>query len=279
MRLQQIAKLTFFVPVGIFLGCTLILWSMLLTPFFELLMDDITPFLSWEWDPSNKQFGILPMMVSSLCIASLTTSLAFVWSLGLSLFLHSLGPQILCRLLSFLVRAMASVPAILFGLAGVLYVVPMVRSYSQASGYSLVATVVVLGFFLVPFQTKLCLSAFGAADEKVGYSAELLGFSSWQKLIWVILPESRKALLAGIAMSFGRSLGDTMIALLVSGNSPHVPSSLFSPTRALTAHIALVASTDAFSRVFDSLYVVVAILLCCTVGTNLLSTWFIERKV
>ncbi len=278
MKPSLLGKALFVLPVSLFIGGALFLWSIILAKFLGLLDGEVLKFLSWEWDPSSQNFGIFPMMISSLSLASLATVFAFSWSFGLAVFLQGVGPRFLRNVVAFLIRAMASIPSIIFGLAGALYVVPLIRQYSHGSGYSLLATICTLSFFLLPFQTKLCSSAFAAAEERIGISADVLGFTKLQKIFWIVVPEAKIALYATLAMGFCRSLGDTMIALLVSGNSPQVPGSLFAPVRVLTAHIALVASTDSFSPIFDSLFVAVAFLLSFTVGTTFLSGRILQRQ-
>ncbi len=238
--------------------------------------DGFSSFLTWDWSPNQHQYGILPMMVGSLCVSLLSTLLGGAWAFGIAIFLQ-VGPRFWRASVSFLVRAMAAVPSIIFALGGVFYVVPVVRLYSESSGYSLVATVLTLSFFLLPFQVKLLDSAFMVAEERVGASADILGFSKIQKLLWVTLPQARAGLMSALSLGLCRALGDTMIALLVSGNAPQVPDSFLSPIRVLTAHIALVAATDSFSPVFDSLFVAVAILLSFTVLTTFLGHRILQR--
>jgi phosphate transport system permease protein len=268
----SLGKVLFFTPVALFLGAVLFLWGILIGKFLGLCNGEMTRFLLWEWSPASGNFGILPMVVNTVCLAICSTLLAFTWAFGISLFLQGIGPRFLAKPVLFLVRAMSSVPSIIFALLGALYVIPFIRLYSNSSGYSLIANILTLSFFLLPFQTKLCTSAFSAAEDNIGISAEVRGFNTFQKIFWVLVPETKKALIACAAMGFCRSLGDTMISLLVSGNSPQLPESIFSPIRVLTAHIALVASTDSFSPVFDSLFVTLAFLLTLTVATTFLTS-------
>lgn len=272
----SIGKILFFIPIALFLGAVLFLWGILIGKFLGLFEGEVLRFFTSDWSPVAKHYGVLPMLINSLCLATLSTILAFTWAFGLALFLQGIGPKFLRVPVLFLIRAMSSIPSIIFALAGALYVVPLVRFYSQSSGYSLMASILTLSFFLLPFQTKLCTASFAAAEDKIGISADALGFTKLEKLFWVILPQSKWALIASAALGFCRSLGDTMISLLVSGNAPRIPDSLFSPIRVLTAHIALVASTDSFSPVFDSLFVALAFLLTLTVGTTLLSSKFLQ---
>ncbi len=276
MRYSSASPFLFFAPVALFLGAVLFLWGILLAKFLGLLDSNILSFMTWEWSPLTGHYGVLAMMLNSVLLALFASSIAFVWGFGAALFLQGLGPRFLRIPVLFLIRAMSSIPSLVFALGGALYVVPFIRLYTEASGYSLLATILTLSFFLVPFQTKLCTAAFSAAEEKMGMTAEALGFTHIQKILWIVLPESKTALIASGAMGFCRSLGDTMISLLVSGNAPQIPESLFSPVRVLTAHIALVASTDAFAPIFDSLFVAVFFLLTLTVGTTLLTQ---KRKV
>jgi phosphate transport system permease protein len=90
-----------------------------------------------------------------------------------------------------------------------------------------------------------------------------------QHLLHVALPAVRGSLVAALALGFGRAVGDTVIALMVSGNAPRVPESPSEPLRALTAHIALVLSTDSQGAAYASLFASGMLLCLVAVLVNL----------
>ncbi|MGL6069640.1 ABC transporter permease subunit, partial [Craterilacuibacter sp.] len=100
---------------------------------------------------------------------------------------------------------------------------------------------------------------------------EALGLSRIQQLLWVMLPEIRPALLSALLLAAGRAVGDTLIALMISGNATLVPQSPAEPLRALTAHIAITLAADTQSTAYTAIFAASLLLLACVVAIRLLS--------
>ncbi|MBI2601796.1 MAG: ABC transporter permease subunit [Deltaproteobacteria bacterium] len=169
------------------------------------------------------------------------------------------------RPLRMSLRIMLAVPTIVYALMGALYLVPAVRGFTGASGYSFLAVTLTLSVMLVPFLMKQCEGLFQAALLHQNSAASNSGFSVLQTFLWVIFPQCRTGFLALVFLGFCRSLGDTMIALIVSGNTPVLVEGWLSPFRNLTAHIALMAPTDAYSLMYASSFVSLGLLLAFSV--------------
>ncbi len=99
--------------------------------------------------------------------------------------------------------------------------------------------------------------ADGLAKVPLSYcqAVSALGATPVQRLIYVMLPQAWRSILAGIVLGLGRAVGDTMIALMLAGNAVALPNSILDAARTLTAHIALIIAADFDSPEFRSLYV------------------------
>jgi phosphate transport system permease protein len=95
-----------------------------------------------------------------------------------------------------------------------------------------------------------------------------LGLSPTQQFLRLTLPLSRHGLLMALILGFGRAIGDTMISLMLAGNAPQLPHSLPGSIRTLTAHIALVLSTDSQSMAYGSLFACGLMLFSISVLVN-----------
>ena len=102
---------------------------------------------SWHWRPLAGQFGILPMLVGSLLLSTSAMLLAFPLALGLCAFVHGIGPQWAARLLLVMIRAMTSVPTVVYGLASMFLLVPLIRNAFSGSGFSFLILPSLISFF------------------------------------------------------------------------------------------------------------------------------------
>jgi phosphate transport system permease protein len=99
--------------------------------------------------------------------------------------------------------------------------------------------------------------ADGLAKVPLQYcrAVSALGGTPVQRLLYVMLPQAWRSILAGLVLGFGRAVGDTMIALMLAGNAVAPPASLLDAARTLTAHIALIIAADFDSLEFRTLFI------------------------
>ncbi|MHC1700754.1 MAG: PstC family ABC transporter permease [Humidesulfovibrio sp.] len=229
--------------------------------------------LSWHWRPTSGEFGILPMLVGSLLLASSAMLLAFPLGLGLCCFVHGLGPTWasvdLGRPLMGLVRLMTSVPTVVYGLVSVFLLVPLIRDGFSGSGFSWLAAVLTLAVLVLPTIVLVIDSQLRLAGPELRLTAAALGLTRAQELLHLALPLSARGLKAAAVLGFGRAIGDTLLPLMLAGNAPQVPHGPLEPLRTLTAHIALVVATDSQSAAYNSLFACGLILFLVTLAVNL----------
>lgn len=225
--------------------------------------------LSWHWRPQQGEFGILPMVVGSLCLGSSAMLLAFPLGVGVCCFAHGVGPAWAARPLLAAIRLMTSVPTVVYGLVSVFLLVPMIRAGFSGSGFSWLAAWLTLAMLVLPTIVLLVDSQFAQVSSEIRLSAAALGLSRAQALLHLTLPLSARGLVAAVVLGFGRAIGDTLIPLMLSGNAVQLPHSLLDSLRTLTAHIALVVATDSQSTAYSSLFACGVILFVFSTAVNL----------
>ncbi len=226
--------------------------------------------LSWTWQPTSGRFGILPMAVGSLLLASSAMLLAFPLGLGLAFFVNGLGPRALAKHLGALVRLMSGVPTVVYGLASVFLLVPLLRSsFTGTSGFSWLAAMLVLALLVLPTVTLVLDGQLRLVAPELRLTAAALGLTKAQTLVRLALPQCGQGLKAAAALGFGRAVGDTLIALMLSGNAAQVPHSPLDSLRALTAHIGLVLATDSQSQSYGSIFACGLLLFGVSLAVNL----------
>jgi phosphate transport system permease protein len=225
--------------------------------------------LSWHWRPQQGEFGILPMVVGSLCLGSSAMLLAFPLGVGVCCFAHGVGPAWAARPLLAAIRLMTSVPTVVYGLVSVFLLVPTIRFGFSGSGFSWLAALLTLAMLVLPTIVLVIDSQFALVSPEIRLTAAALGFSRTQALLHLTLPLSARGLVAAAVLGFGRAIGDTLIPLMLSGNAVQLPHSLLDSLRTLTAHIALVVATDSQSTAYSSLFACGVILFVFSTAVNL----------
>lgn len=225
---------------------------------------------SWLWRPDTGDFGILPMIIGSLLLSSSAMLLSWPLAVGVTCFVHGSGGAG-AKCLSVIIRFMTTIPTVVYGFTATFLLVPLVREAAgRGSGLCWLSAMLILALLTLPTMVLVMDAAMRTLNERLGLTAMALGLSQAQTLACLILPASRRWLLAAAILGFGRAAGDTLIPLMLAGNAPHIPDSLFSSLRTLTAHMGLVTATEVGGPAYNSLFAAGGILLATSASISLI---------
>ena len=216
----------------------------------------VTDLLFSAWDPANGEFGIYPMLKTSLLMATLSMLISFPISLGSSIIITFLAPMRLRRILLGMVRVMTGIPTVVYSFTALFLLVPLMRKMiGQGTGMSILSAAPVLALVIAPTMILFFVNSFKGVSKTYTLACDALGSSQIQKVLYVILPLAWPGIINGMLLGFGRAMGDTMVSLMLAGNSVGTPESVTDSARSLTAHIALVLAFDFDSMEFKSVFV------------------------
>lgn len=193
------------------------------------------------WYPSTDasgQFNLTAMVVGSLLVALLAMAISLPIALASVLFVHSSSLPWLVIVYRRAVELLAGIPSVVFGLWGLVVVVPLLGQL-QAPGTSILAGALVLALMILPTIALLADSALRAVPDELRRGGLALGLSPWRVVLRIQLLQARSGVIAGAILGLGRALGETMVVLMVCGNVVQLPTSVMQPIRTLTANIAL----------------------------------------
>jgi phosphate transport system permease protein len=235
-----------------------------------VVQGDLAQLISWDWRPLAGHFGILPMAVGSFCLAVSATLTAYPLALGICCFIQGLGPRSLAAPVLTVVEFMTSVPTVVYGFVSAFLLVPLLRAcFAHGNGFSWLAASITLTVLILPTVVLVIHTQLGHLAPGMLLTATALGMSPAQALLWIVLPQASRGLIAAAVLGFGRALGDTIVSLMLAGNSPQLPHSLLDSIRTLTAHIALVVATDVHSAAYQSLFVAGLMLVTMSAVVNI----------
>ncbi len=194
--------------------------------------------LGGEWRPSEGQFGILTMIVGSICVAIGSLLLAVPLGVACAVFLAEVAPRRVREIFRPAVELLVGIPSVVYGLVGMAALVPLVRQLG-GSGFSILTAVIVLSAMVLPTIISISEDSIRSVPARYREAALSLGATRWQTVWHVLLPAARSGIVAAAVLGIGRAVGETMAMIMVIGNSPIFPDSLLDSVRTLTGNIAV----------------------------------------
>ena len=197
-------------------------------------------FLSDRWRPTGAEpgFGITPMLVATLLTSAGAIALATPLAIGSAVFAHFYAPRSIAILQRRVIELLAGIPSVVYGLWGLVVLVPLLLQFAPP-GQSLLAGTLVLTVMILPTIALMADVALGAVPATTLQAAHALALPRHAIALKVALPAARSGIVTGIILGAGRAVGETMAVLMVCGNVVKMPGSMFDPVRTLTANIAL----------------------------------------
>lgn len=200
--------------------------------------------LGTTWAPSNNKYGILPMIVGSLYITA--GAILFGVPIGIltSVFMTFYCPKKIYRPLKSATELLAGIPSVVYGFFGMIVLVPAVYRFEKimdisGKGSSIFTASLLLGIMILPSIIGVCESALRAVPQSYYEGSLGLGATKERTIFKVILPAASSGVLAGVVLGIGRAIGETMAVVMIAGNQPRIPTSIFKGVRTMTANIVI----------------------------------------
>ncbi|MFA6075524.1 MAG: phosphate ABC transporter permease subunit PstC [Negativicutes bacterium] len=192
-----------------------------------------------DWNPSNNLFGILPMIAATLLSSAGALIISVVIGVLTAVYLAELANAAVARWLRFAIELLAGIPSVVFGFFGLIIIVPFIDRIAGGGGNSLLAAIIILSMMILPTIVSISEVSLRAVPREYKEGSLALGATRIQTIFRVLLPAAGSGVAAAVMLGLGRAIGETMAVILVSGNSPIMPGSIFDRVRTMTANIAL----------------------------------------
>jgi phosphate transport system permease protein len=205
--------------------------------FFDLIT-------SSDWHPMKGKFGMLPFISGTLWVTAIAVVLAVPTCILASIFLSEYAKGRMLNYINPIIDILAGIPSVIFGVWGVVFIVPFIRDYvapafeMSSTGYSILTGGLVLGLMIVPVIVHVLNEVFKAVPVELREASLSLGATKWQTIKLVVLKKAMPGVIAAIVLGLSRAFGETMAVLMVVGNVVKIPHSLLDPGYPLPALIA-----------------------------------------
>ena len=238
--------------------------------------------LGQDWRPVSDppRFGLLPILTASLALSGLALVLALPAGVGCALFLTQVCPVAIKRRLRPFIDVLAGIPSVIYGFVGIVVLLPYLEmQFNLSSGESLMAGGILLAVMILPFIVATTSESMDNIAGNYITTSKSLGVSRWYMIRNLIIPASKTGIIAGAVLGAARAMGETMAVLMVVGNSPLMPDSLWQRIKPIPALIALEKGSASLGSLhYHALYGAGLVLLLILLLINLIF-YFIRKKI
>ncbi len=199
---------------------------------------------SSEWKPSRGVFGFYPFITGTLLVTLVTMLFSVPLCLMSAIYLAEYAGGRFRSLVKSGIDTLAGIPSVIFGLWGVLFIVPFVRDYLapafgyETSGYCILSGALVLSVMVVPIMLSIMEEIIASVPQDLREASFALGATRLQTVGRVVLRKASPGIMSAVILGFSRAFGETMAVLMVVGNVAMHATSPFDPVYPLTALIA-----------------------------------------
>lgn len=203
---------------------------------------DLSSLTQPRWYPIEGLFGLLPLILGTLMVTLTATLIALPFGVGTAVYLSEVAPGWIRDTLKPIIEILAGIPSVVLGFIGILVLVPFLRKFlGLPTGLTGFTGAILLGLISIPTIVAVAEEALNTVPASYRQAALALGATRWQTIWGVTLPAAKSGVLTALMLGIGRSLGETMAVMMVTGNAAVIPlqlNSLFRPLRTMTATIA-----------------------------------------
>ncbi len=274
ISLLLVAFLPFLLFIGLYLKSILLLHE-------HSLIDLV---FSKTWRPSGGEFGFYPFIVGSIWVTMIAMIITAPVCLLTAIYVTQYTRRFVLRIMHPAIDILAGIPSVVYGLWGILVIVPFISRYLgpwldvKTMGYSILAAAFVLSIMIIPFVLNILIEIFRAIPVELKEATLSLGATEWQTIKNVLLRKALPGIIAAFGFGLARAFGETMAVLMVVGNVVKLPKGVFDPGYTLPALIANNYGEMLSIPKYDSALMFAALLLLAvSLFFNLVMHFFIVK--
>ena len=193
----------------------------------------------WASTAAEPKYGILPFILTSVYGTAGAILIGVPIGFFTAVWLAKMAKPRVRALVEGAVSLLAGIPSVVYGLVGMLVLVPAIRSvFHIPDGASLLCAIVVLAVMILPSIIKVSLTSLEAVPHEYEDASLALGATPVETYFRVSVPAAKSGIAAAVVLGVGRAIGEAMAVMMVSGNVPNMPDSLFQSVRFLTTAVA-----------------------------------------
>ena len=250
--------------------------------FFRL--DEVTLtefFTSTKWQPAIGDFGIWPLVNSTLTVSVIAMLVALPLGLSVAIYLSEYASPRTRNTLKPILEVLAGIPTVVYGYFALTFMTPVLRSIfgnGIVQIYNTAAAGIVIGILVLPLVSSMSEDALSAVPKSLRAAAYALGATKLETTIKVVVPAAISGLAAAFIIAISRAIGETMIVAIAAGAGPNFTFNPFEAAETMTGHIARISGGDLSydSLDYNSIFAIGLLLFLITLVLNILSRRIVD---
>ncbi len=233
-----------------------------------------------EWGPtkSDPRYGILPIILTSIYGTAGAIVLGVPIGSFTAVYLSKLAPKRVRAVVTAAVELLAGIPSVVYGLVGMLVLVPGIRKlFGIPDGSGLLAAIIVLAVMVLPSIIRVSITALEAVPPEYEQASLALGATQIETAMRVSVPAAKSGIAAAVVLGVGRAIGEAMAIMMVAGNVVNMPS-LFSSVRFLTSAVVSEMSYAPEGLHRQALFSIALVLFFFIMLINAALNFFLKHK-
>ena len=232
----------------------------------------------WASTPAEPKYGILPFILTSVYGTAGAILIGVPIGFFTAVYLSKVANKKIRAIIEAAVNLLAGIPSIVYGLVGMLVLVPAIREiFNVPDGASLLAAIIVLAIMILPNIIKVSITALDAVPKEYEDASLALGATPTETFFKVSVPAAKSGIAAAVVLGVGRAIGEAMAVMMVAGNVANMPS-LFESVRFLTTAVASeMAYSSPGSLQRNALFSIALVLFLFIMMINATLNFFLKR--
>ena len=277
---EKIIHIIFLLLGLITVGCVLLITVYLVISGIPAIREiGLVDFLfgkEWASTASEPKYGILPFILTSIYGTAIVIGVPVGFLTAV--YLSKLASKRVKSVMQSAVSLLAGIPSVVYGLVGMLVLVPGIRKiFDVPDGASLFAAIIVLAIMILPSIIKMSITALDAVPREYEDASLALGATPIETYFKVSVPAAKSGIAASVVLGVGRAIGEAMAVMMVAGNVPNMPDSLFQSVRFLTTAVSSeMAYSSGLQR--QALFSIALVLFLFIMLINATLNFFLKRE-
>lgn len=234
------------------------------------------------WQPAIGNFGILPLLTSTLLTSTIAMIVAIPLGLSAAIYMSEYASPRARNTLKPVLEVLAGIPTVVYGYFALTFMTPLLRSIfgdGTVEIYNMAAAGIVMGIMILPLISSLSEDALSSVPRSLREAAYGLGATKLETATQVVVPAALSGIIAAIILGISRAIGETMIVAIAAGAGPSFTLNPFEAAETMTGHIARISGGDLSYNTIDynSIFAIGMTLFILTLTLNIISRALVRR--
>lgn len=229
-----------------------------------------------KWQPQIGQFGVLPLLNSTLITSLIAMLVALPLGIGTAIYLSEYASAKNRKILKPILEILAGVPTVVYGYFALTFMTPLLRSVFGTDNvdiYNMASAGLVMGIMILPLISSMSEDALSAVPNSLREAAYGLGATRLETAVQVVLPAALSGIIAAFILGISRAVGETMIVAIAAGSGPNFTLNPFQAAETMTGYIARISGGDLSYDTpdYNSIFAIGLLLFLVTLVLNIIS--------